>query len=75
MQPFQRPFIVTKDKLQKAIFGAGYPSVPVMSIDEFYDESVAAGDLPPPRSVQPLQSLEVSLCQLSTDLSAVYVHF
>lgn len=51
--PFQRPFIVTKDKLQKAVFGAGYPSVPVMSIDEFYESSVAAGDLPPPPSSQP----------------------
>ena len=63
MQPFQRPFIVTKDKLQKAIFGAGYPSLPVMSVDEFYDASVAAGDLPPPRSVQHLLPLKVALSQ------------
>ena len=47
LQPYKRPFIITKDQLQKAVFGAGYPSVPVMSIDEFYESSVAAGDFPP----------------------------
>ncbi|GFQ88810.1 hypothetical protein TNCT_177771 [Trichonephila clavata] len=31
-----KPFIITKDALQKEVFGLGYPSVPVLTIDDFY---------------------------------------
>ncbi|XP_078334687.1 immunoglobulin-binding protein 1-like [Crassostrea virginica] len=43
-----RPFIITKDMIQKTVFGAGYPSIPSMTIEEFYDQKVKDGTLPPP---------------------------
>ena len=45
MQKFQ-PFILTKDKLQAAVYGAGYPSLPTYSVEEFFDMEAAAGRLP-----------------------------
>lgn len=44
--PPKKPFILTKDKLQAAVFGAGYPSLPTMTLDEFYEKEVAAGRMP-----------------------------
>lgn len=31
-----RPIIITKNELQKQVYGAGYPSMPTMTVDEFY---------------------------------------
>merc|ERR1719342_1377113 len=31
-----RPILITKDDLQKKVYGMGYPSLPVMSVGEFY---------------------------------------
>ncbi|ESO94278.1 hypothetical protein LOTGIDRAFT_232515 [Lottia gigantea] len=45
-----RPFILTKDLLQKQVFGAGYPSIATMTIDEFYHQKVAEGDFHAPGS-------------------------
>ena len=42
MQAF-RPFILTKDAIQKQVFGLGYPGVPTMSIEEFYQQKVSDG--------------------------------
>ncbi|CAH8622520.1 unnamed protein product [Heterobilharzia americana] len=47
-KPF-RPFIITRSAAQAAVFGAGYPSLPTMTIEEFYEKQVAAGLLPPPK--------------------------
>uniref|UniRef100_T1PAA3 TAP42-like family n=1 Tax=Musca domestica TaxID=7370 RepID=T1PAA3_MUSDO len=44
-KPMQ-PFIITKDATQKAVFGMGYPSLPVMSVDEFYQQRVHEGIFP-----------------------------
>lgn len=41
-----KPIIITKDALQKAVYGAGYPSLPTYSVEEFYDQRVAAGIFP-----------------------------
>ena len=30
--------ILTRDQVQKAVFGAGYPSVPTMTLDEWYEQ-------------------------------------
>ena len=35
-----KPFILVKSELQKRVFGAGYPSLPTMTLDEFYDEEM-----------------------------------
>ena len=33
-----KPIIITRDAIQKEIFGMGYKNVPVMSIEEFYED-------------------------------------
>lgn len=38
-----KPIILTKDDVQKAVFGAGYPSLPTMTVKEFYDKRVEEG--------------------------------
>jgi len=35
-----KPFILVKSELQKQVFGAGYPSLPTMTLDEFYEEEM-----------------------------------
>lgn len=37
------PVIITRDEVQKAVFGAGYPSLPTMTVQEFYDKRVQDG--------------------------------
>merc|ERR1712029_694248 len=32
-----RPFILTKSDLQAQVFGAGYPSLPTYTVDQFYE--------------------------------------
>lgn len=46
-----RPIILTKDEVQKAVFGAGYPSLPTMTVKEFYDKRVEEGIFPDPSKV------------------------
>lgn len=46
--PPLRPIIITRDAVQKAVYGAGYPSLPTMSVDEFYEKRVADGIFPDP---------------------------
>ena len=46
-RPF-KPIIITKDKLQKEVYGLGYPSIPVLSVEEFYDQRVKEGWFPDP---------------------------
>lgn len=41
-----QPFIITRNATQKAVFGLGYPSLPVMSVDEFYQQRVDEGIFP-----------------------------
>ncbi|XP_065357667.1 immunoglobulin-binding protein 1 [Calliphora vicina] len=41
-----QPFIITKDATQKAVFGLGYPSLPIMTVDEFYQQRVDEGIFP-----------------------------
>lgn len=37
------PVIITRNEIQKKVFGAGYPSLPTMTVDEFYRQRVAEG--------------------------------
>ena len=41
-----KPYIITKDAVQAKVFGHGYPSVPVYSIEEFYDQLADKGYMP-----------------------------
>lgn len=43
-----RPFILTRDAIQRQVFGMGYPSLPTMTVEEWYEEQAAAGLLPTP---------------------------
>lgn len=45
VQPL-KPIIITKDLAQKAVYGLGYPSMPTMTVDEFYDQRVRDGIFP-----------------------------
>jgi len=47
-----RPIIITRDAVQKEVFGLGYKNLPVMSIEEFYDQRVRDGWFHAPRSNQ-----------------------
>ncbi|KAH8304818.1 immunoglobulin-binding protein 1 [Drosophila kikkawai] len=44
-EPLQ-PFIITRNAAQKAVFGLGYPSLPIMTVDEFYQQRVDEGIFP-----------------------------
>ncbi len=48
-----RPFIITRNRLEKQVFGAGYPSLPTYTVEEFYDQQVALGRLPGPDQQAP----------------------
>ncbi|VDK74106.1 unnamed protein product [Litomosoides sigmodontis] len=39
----QTPYIIARDQAQKKIFGLGYPSVPTMTVNEWYDDMVRSG--------------------------------
>ncbi|XP_047366301.1 immunoglobulin-binding protein 1 [Vespa velutina] len=41
-----QPIIITRNELQKKVYGAGYPSLPVLTVQEFYDQRVKDGDWP-----------------------------
>lgn len=43
-----KPIIITKDAAQKAVFGAGYPALPSMTVQEFYDKRIKDGIFPDP---------------------------
>lgn len=43
-----QPIIITRDEVQKKVFGAGYPSLPVLTVEEFYEQRVKDGDWPDP---------------------------
>lgn len=43
-----KPIIITRDALQKAVYGRGYPSMPTMTVEEFYNQRVADGIFPDP---------------------------
>lgn len=47
-----KPIIITKDVLQKAIYGLGYPSLPTYTVQEFYDQRVAEGIFPSDEQVK-----------------------
>lgn len=41
--PPLKPVIITRDAVQKAVYGLGYPSIPTMTVEEFYDNRVKEG--------------------------------
>lgn len=45
-RPPMKPFILTKDAVQAQVFGAGYPSLPTMTVDQWYAQHQRHGVLP-----------------------------
>ncbi|XP_071363015.1 immunoglobulin-binding protein 1 [Trachinotus anak] len=45
-RPPMKPFILTKDAVQARVFGAGYPSLPTMTVDDWYEQHRKHGALP-----------------------------
>ncbi|XP_077388059.1 immunoglobulin-binding protein 1 [Festucalex cinctus] len=45
-RPPMKPFILTKDAMQAQVLGAGYPSLPTMTVDDWYDQHKKHGVLP-----------------------------
>ncbi|XP_029463132.1 immunoglobulin-binding protein 1 isoform X2 [Rhinatrema bivittatum] len=45
-RPPMRPFILTRDTAQAKVFGAGYPSLPTMTVDDWYSQHRRQGVLP-----------------------------
>ena len=41
-------FMITKTDVQKKVYGAGYPSLPIMTVDELYEQRRAEGIWPGP---------------------------
>jgi len=44
------PFMLTKDRMQANVFGQGYPSLPTMTLDEFYEREAAQGRMGNPQT-------------------------
>jgi len=40
-----KPIIITRNEIQKKIYGLGYPSIPTVSIDEFVNKKIEEGTL------------------------------
>lgn len=58
-----KPIIITRNEVQKAVYGAGYPAIPTMTVQEFYDKRVAEGIFPDPnaRKTSPVSLQEAAL--------------
>lgn len=52
-----RPIIITKDLVQKAVYGAGYPSLPTLTVEEFYEQRVREGIWMDPEQTKAAQKL------------------
>ncbi|KFQ44195.1 Immunoglobulin-binding protein 1, partial [Nestor notabilis] len=54
VRPPLKPFVLTRDAVQNEVFGAGYPSLPVMTVDDWYDQrrkqGVVSGQSMPQRT-------------------------
>lgn len=60
-----KPIILTKDEVQKAVFGAGYPALPTMTVKEFYDKRVEEGIFPDPSKVKQNQPMSLQQAALA----------
>lgn len=58
-RPPMKPFIITRDNTQKAVFGMGYPSLPVMTVGEFYHQRVHEGIFPDENQVQEMNKQQL----------------
>merc|ERR1711981_1491094 len=52
-----KPIIITRDAVQKEVFGMGYKHLPILSIEEFYEQRVRDGWFPSPEETKKQNSL------------------
>ncbi|XP_049799447.1 immunoglobulin-binding protein 1 [Schistocerca nitens] len=64
-----KPIIITKDEVQKKVFGAGYPSLPVMTVEEFYEKRVKDGDFPDPTQAKALSLQDMAARENANELA------
>ena len=50
-----KSFIITKDVISKHVFGAGYPSLPTMTVEEFYEQQY--------KNIKPAEHNQRYLCR------------
>nr|ACO15625.1 Immunoglobulin-binding protein 1 [Caligus clemensi] len=55
-KPKFQPIIITRDEAQKRVFGLGYSSIPLYSVEEFYEQRVRDGWFPSPEEVRNQQA-------------------
>uniref|UniRef100_A0A1A9W069 Immunoglobulin-binding protein 1 n=1 Tax=Glossina brevipalpis TaxID=37001 RepID=A0A1A9W069_9MUSC len=68
-KPLQ-PFIITRNAAQKTVFGIGYPSLPVLTVDEFYQQRVDEGIFPDEEkaaNINKLQALAAAQNPIETE--------
>lgn len=51
-----KPLVITRDQLQAKAIGLGYPSMPTMTIDEFYESLAQRGLAPTPEQAKEMAS-------------------
>uniref|UniRef100_A0A0X3PFJ4 Immunoglobulin-binding protein 1 n=1 Tax=Schistocephalus solidus TaxID=70667 RepID=A0A0X3PFJ4_SCHSO len=47
-EPPRPPLLISREAVRSTVFGAGYPSLPTMTLDQFYDLQVKKGIFPAP---------------------------
>merc|ERR1712029_1093447 len=52
-----KPIVITRDALQKEVFGMGYKHLPILTIEEFYEQRVRDGWFPSPEETKKQNSL------------------
>lgn len=51
-----KPIIITRDAVQKEVFGMGYKHLPILTIEEFYEQRVRDGWFPSPEETKKQQN-------------------
>ncbi|NXE00157.1 IGBP1 protein, partial [Chaetorhynchus papuensis] len=62
-----KPFILTRDAAQARVFGAGYPSVPSMTVNDWYEQRQRQGVVPTPQRVPGASDEELQKQQQETE--------
>jgi len=52
-----KPIVITRDAVQKEVFGMGYKHLPILTIEEFYEQRVRDGWFPSPEETKKQNSL------------------
>ncbi|ETN74353.1 TAP42-like family protein [Necator americanus] len=70
--PGLKPFIITRSEQQKAVFGLGYPSIPTMTVDEWYNQRFGDNAPSTQSSQKPGCSDREKIAVVLTDRNQVY---